>query len=60
MSTLYEEVYKQKQAQFKLDGDLQSFNQFISLAQDYQFAVITKEQSENSYIEWLMDQRERS
>ena len=60
MSTLYEEVYKQKQAKYKLDGDLKSFNQFISLAHDYQFAVIIKQQSENNYIEWLMNQRDRS
>ncbi|MBP1559808.1 MAG: hypothetical protein J6C96_00995 [Oscillospiraceae bacterium] len=54
---LYEEVYRQKQEQYKLDGDLQAFNSFIAKAHELQFEVMTKKTSENEYNEWLMEQR---
>ena len=54
MILLYEKIYKQKQEQYKLDGDLQAFNKFIAEAQDFQFAVMTKKIPENEYTEWLL------
>lgn len=56
MILLYEKIYRQKQEQYKLDGDLQAFNKFISEAHDFQFAVMTKKISENEYAEWLNTQ----
>lgn len=53
MILLYEKIYRQKQEQYKLDGDLQAFNKFISEAHDFQFAVMTKKISEDKYAEWL-------
>lgn len=57
MTLLYEEIYRQKQEQYKLDGDLHAFNSFIAKAHDFQFAIITKKASENEYAEWLNSQR---
>lgn len=57
MNLLYEEVYRKKQEQYKLDGDLQAFNRFISKAQDFQLAVAVKTAgSENEYASWLNEQ----
>lgn len=57
MNLLYEEVYRKKQEQYKLDGDLQAFNRFISKAQDFQLAVAAKAAgSENEYTSWLSEQ----
>lgn len=57
MNLLYEEVYRKKQEQYKLDGDLQAFNRFISKAQDFQLAVAAKAAgSENEYASWLNEQ----
>lgn len=57
MNLLYEEVYRKKQEQYKLDGDLISFNTFISTAQDFQLAVAAKAAgSENEYTSWLNEQ----
>lgn len=53
MILLYEKIYRQKQEQYKLDGDLQAFNKFIAEAQDFQFAVMTKKIPENEYTAWL-------
>ncbi|MDE6600513.1 MAG: hypothetical protein K2K34_10600 [Oscillospiraceae bacterium] len=53
MILLYEKIYRQKQEQYKLDGDLQAFNKFIAEAQDFQFAVMTKKIPEAEYTEWL-------
>lgn len=58
MNLLYEEVYKLKQKKYITDGDLHAFNQFISSAQEYQFAVVKKEMPENTYTEWLINQKE--
>ena len=57
MTLLYEEIYRQKQEQYKLDGDLQAFNSFIAKAHDFQFGVMTKQISENEYAAWLNSQR---
>lgn len=57
MALLYEEIYRQKQEQYKLDGDLQAFNSFIAKAHDFQFGVMTKQIPENEYKEWLNSQR---
>ncbi len=57
MALLYEEIYRSKQEQYKLDGDLQAFNSFIAKAHDFQFAVATKKISEAEYTEWLDAQR---
>ena len=57
MTLLSEEIYHQKQEQYKLDGDLQAFNSFIAKAHDFQFGVMTKKISENEYAEWLNSQR---
>ncbi len=57
MNLLYEEVYRKKQEQYKLDGDLQAFNGFITKAQDFQLAVAAKAAgSENEYTSWLSEQ----
>lgn len=56
MSLLYEEVYRKKQEQYKLDGDLLAFNSFIDKAHDFQIAVAAKTRSENEYAEWLQEQ----
>ena len=57
MNLLYEEVYRKKQEQYKLDGDLQAFNGFISKAQDFQLAVAAKAAgSETEYTSWLSEQ----
>ncbi len=53
MILLYEKIYRQKQEQYKLDGDLQAFNKFISDAHDFQFAVMTKKIPETEYAAWL-------
>ena len=42
MNLLYEMVYRKKQEQYKLDGDLQAFNSFISKAHDFHFAIAAK------------------
>lgn len=57
MTLLYEEIYRSKQEQYKLDGDLQAFNSFIAKAHDFQFAVATKKITETEYTEWLNSQR---
>ncbi len=57
MTLLYEEIYRQKQEQYKLDGDLQAFNSFISKAHDFQYGVMTKQISENEYAAWLNSQK---
>lgn len=57
MVLLYEEIYRQKQEQYKLDGDLQAFNSFIAKAHDFQYGVMTKKISENEYAEWLNSQK---
>lgn len=57
MYLLYEEAYRKKQEQYKLDGDLQSFNRFIAKAQDFQLAVAAKTAgSEGEYTRWLREQ----
>lgn len=56
MNLLYEEVYRMKQEQYKLDGDLQALNSFITKAHDFQFAVATKKSSEREYARWLQEQ----
>ena len=57
MNLLYEDVYRKKQEQYKLDGDLQAFNGFISKAQDFQLAVAAKAAgSETEYTSWLSEQ----
>lgn len=56
MNLLYEMVYHKKQEQYKLDGDLQAFNSFISKAHDFQFAIAAKKSSEKEYNEWLNEQ----
>ena len=56
MNLLYEEVYRKKQEQYKLDGNLPAFNSFIDEAHNFQFAVATKERSESEYTEWLQKQ----
>ncbi|MCM1329426.1 MAG: hypothetical protein NC253_08305 [Ruminococcus sp.] len=57
MNLLYEEVYRKKQEQYKLDGDLISFNSFISKAQDFQLAVAAKAAgAEPEYACWLNEQ----
>ena len=57
MNLLYEEVYRKKQEQYKLDGDIQAFNGFISKAQDFQLAVAVKAAgSESEYASWLSEQ----
>ncbi len=56
MNLLYEEVYRKKQEQYKLDGDIHTFNSFIDKAHDFQFAVAKKERSESEYAEWLRKQ----
>ena len=57
MNLLYEEVYRKKQEQYKLDGDLQAFNGFISKAQDFQLAVAAKAAgSETEYTSGLCEQ----
>ena len=56
MNLLYEKVYRMKQEQYKLDGDLQSLNSFITKAHDFQFAIVTKKSSECEYAEWLNKQ----
>jgi len=53
MILLYEKIYRQKQEQYKLDGDLQAFNKFISDAHVFQLAVITKKIPETEYAAWL-------
>ena len=53
MILLYEKIYRQKQEQYKLDGDLQAFNKFISDAHDFQCAVMTKKIPETEYAAWL-------
>lgn len=53
MNLLYEEVYRKKQEQYKLDGDLKAFNSFIDEAHSFQFAVATKKRPESEYTEWL-------
>ncbi len=57
MTLLYEEIYRSKQEQYKLDGDLQAFNSFIAKAHDFQFAVATKKITETEYNKWLDAQR---
>lgn len=57
MTLLYEEIYRFKQEQYKLDGNLQEFNSFIAKAHDFQFAVATKKIPETEYTEWLNSQR---
>ncbi len=56
MNLLYDEVYRKKQEQYKLDGDLYAFNSFIDEAHNFQFAVATKERSESEYAAWLKEQ----
>ena len=56
MNLLYEMVYRKKQEQYKLDGDLQAFNSFIATAHDFQFAVAAKKSSEKEYTKWLNEQ----
>lgn len=56
MNLLYEMVYRKKQEQYKLDGDLQAFNSFISKAHDFQFEIAAKKSSEKEYREWLNEQ----
>ncbi len=56
MNLLYDEVYRKKQEQYKLDGDLHAFNSFIDEAHNFQFAVAIKERSESEYAEWLKKQ----
>ena len=56
MELLYEKIYRQKQEQYKLDGDISAFNSFIDKAHDLQSAVIRKECRESEYINWLQDQ----
>lgn len=53
MTLLYEKIYRRKQEQYKLDGDLHAFNSFISKAHEFQFAVATKKISETEYARWL-------
>ncbi len=57
MTLLYEEIYRSKQEQYKLDGDLQAFNSFINRAHEFQFAVATKKIAETEYTDWLDAQR---
>ena len=56
MNLLYEMVYRKKQEQYKLDGDLQAFNSFIAKAHDFQYAIAAKKSSEKEYNEWLNEQ----
>ena len=56
MNLLYEEVYRKKQEQYKLDGDLPAFNSFIDEAHKFQYAVATKERPESEYAQWLQEQ----
>ena len=56
MNLLYEQVYRKKQEQYKLDGDLLAFNSFIDKAHDFQIAVAAKKRSEKEYAEWLNEQ----
>ena len=56
MNLLYEQVYRKKQEQYKLDGDLPAFNSFIDKAHSFQYGVATKELTENEYIQWLQEQ----
>ena len=56
MNLLYEEVYRKKQEQYKLDGDLLAFNSFIDKAHSFQYAVATKERPESEYVQWLEEQ----
>ncbi len=57
MNLLYEEVYRKKQEQYMLDGDLKAFNAFIDKAHSYQYAIATKSGSESEYIAWLKEQQ---
>ena len=56
MNLLYEQVYRKKQEQYKLDGDLPAFNSFIDKAHSFQYAVATKESPESEYVQWLQEQ----